>query len=232
MSDPPQDDPQEDLGDLDALIRRVDPDRWISSRFIADAGLRADVIALYAFDHELARAPKVSSNPLIGEIRLTWWRETLDEIFEGRPVRRHPTAEALAVAVARRGLARAPLETLIDARYRDLDTTALDEAEALAWAGDTGGQAAEIAAGMLDPATQAGAARMAGAAWALGRRAGEGPAQRAAFAAARAAGRREARRLSAAAFPAVAHAVLAGRPSGTEAARRLRVTLAVALGRI
>ena len=65
--------------DLDSLIRRVDPDRWLSSRFVADAAARADVIALYAYDHELARAPRVASNPLLGEIRLAWWREMLDE---------------------------------------------------------------------------------------------------------------------------------------------------------
>jgi len=163
--------PDEPTDDLDALVRRVDPDRWISSRFIADPQARADVVALYAFDHELARAPRASSNPLIGEIRLTWWREALDEIFEGRPVRRHPTAEALADVVARRGLARAPLEALIDARYRELDAEPMGEAEALAWARDTGGLAAELAATILDPATDVEAARAAGSAWALGRRA-------------------------------------------------------------
>ena len=78
-------------------MRRVDPDRWLSSRFIADPSARADVIALYAYDHELARAPRVASNPLLGEIRLTWWREALDEIYgENRPVRAHPGAQALA----------------------------------------------------------------------------------------------------------------------------------------
>ena len=75
-------------GDLDDLSQRVDPDRWLSSRFIADAQLRADVIAIYAYDHELARAPRVASNPLLGAIRLTWWREMLEEACEGRPVRR------------------------------------------------------------------------------------------------------------------------------------------------
>src|SRR3954470_7794356 len=88
--------------DLDGLIRRVDPDRWLSSRFIGEPGARADVIALYAFDHELARAPKVASNALLGEMRLTWWREALEEIFENRPVRQHPAAQALAGVVARR----------------------------------------------------------------------------------------------------------------------------------
>ena len=92
--------------DLDDLIHRVDPDRWLSSRFVGDAGLRADVIAIYAYDHELARAPKVASNSILGEIRLTWWREMLDEAYEGRHVRHHPTAQALAGVIARHGLPR------------------------------------------------------------------------------------------------------------------------------
>jgi phytoene synthase len=97
MSEP--DAPNLQDSDLDALIRRVDPDRWLSSRFIGQAAARADVIALYAFDYELARAPRVASNALLGEMRLTWWREALDEIFEGRAVRQHPAAQALAAAV-------------------------------------------------------------------------------------------------------------------------------------
>ena len=77
---------------LDELIGRVDPDRWLASRFIADREARADVVALYAYDYELGRAAAVASNALIAEIRLTWWRETLEQIFAGGPVRRHPTA--------------------------------------------------------------------------------------------------------------------------------------------
>ena len=75
------------------------------------------MIALYAFDDELARIPAAVTEPLLGEIRLTWWREALDEIFEGRPVRRHPATQALAEAVGRRKLARQPLEAMIDARF-------------------------------------------------------------------------------------------------------------------
>ena len=218
--------------DLDELIRRVDPDRWMSSRFVADPVARADVVALYAFDHELARAPKVASNPLIGEMRLVWWREVLDEIFEGRPVRRHPTAEALAAAVRRRGLARGPLETLVEARYRELGAGPMDEKDALAWARDTGGLAAELVAQVIAPDAEAGPARAAGAAWALGRRAAEAPALRPVFERARTAARTAVRKLAPQAFPAVAHAALAGRTGGSGLARRLIVTLAVARGRI
>ncbi len=107
--------------ELDDLVRRVDPDRWLSSRFIADRQARADVVALYAFDHELARAPRVASNPLIAEMRLVWWREVLDEIYESRPVRAHPTALALAEAVSRRRLPRAPLDDMVEGRIVALD---------------------------------------------------------------------------------------------------------------
>ena len=210
--------------DLDDLIRRTDPDRWLSSRFVADPAARADVIALYAYDHELARAPRVASNPLLGEIRLTWWREALDEIFEGKAVRRHPTAEALAAAVARRSLPRAPLEAMIDARYRELDPALMSEAEAMEWARDTGGRAAELAVRILDPGQDSAEAVAAGAAWALARK---GLAVQAADQA-----RRGARKLSAAAFPAVAHAALVLKPARSELARRLRVIWAVATGRL
>ena len=66
-------------GDLDDTVRRVDPERWLARRFIGDATARADVVVLYAYEHELDRAGRVTSNALLAEIRLTWWREVLDE---------------------------------------------------------------------------------------------------------------------------------------------------------
>jgi len=213
--------------DLDDTIRRVDPDRWLSSRFVGDAALRADVIAIYAYDHELARAPKVASNSLLGEIRLTWWREMLDEAYEGRHVRHHPTAQALADVIARRQLPREPLEAMIDARYRELDATPMTDAEALEWARGTAGEAARVVARILDPNADSARAVLPGATWALGRR------PLPALAAVQAAvARRDARALSAAAFPAVAHAALVLHPARSELGRRLRLTLSVARGRI
>ncbi|WP_304171891.1 squalene/phytoene synthase family protein [Phenylobacterium aquaticum] len=222
--------------DLDAQLKRVDPDRWLSSRFIVDPEARADVAAIYAFDHELARAPKVASNPLLGEIRLTWWREVLDEVFEARPVRHHPTAQALAMAVRRHALARAPLEAMIDARYRELDSKPMELAEALDWARDTGGAAAQVVAQVLDPGANLAKASAGGEAWAIGRLMGTagltGPEADAALSKALAG----TGGLSVAAFPAVAHATLARvrakgrRPSDLGA--QLRVLWAVLTGRV
>jgi phytoene synthase len=234
MSEAVSDEAMSDSGDLglDELVRRADPDRWLSSRFIAQPAARADVVTLYAYDHELARAPKVASNALLGEIRLTWWREALDEIFGDRPVRAHPTAQALAEVVARHGLAREPLETLIDARYRELDAAPMSEGEMLDWARDTGGLCAQLAAQVLDPQTDAKMALAGGSAWALGKRMVDDPGLRPTFLRVIHAARSASRSLSVAAFPAVAHAALAGRPASNDFARRLRLTIAVARGKV
>lgn len=222
--------------DLDAETRRLDPERWLSSRFIADAQARADVIAIYAFDRELARAPKVASSSLMGEIRLTWWREVLDQAYEGGAVRHHPTAQALTRAIGRRHLPRAPLEAMIEARYRELDPAPMNLADALAWAAGSGGGAAVSAAHVLDAKPDATRAEQGGKAWAIGRLMGTAgltgdDAQAALQAALSAAGG-----LSVAAFPAIAHATLARprargrRPSELE--MRLRLLLAVARGQV
>jgi len=112
--------------DLEAGVRRDLPDRWLASRFVGDPDVRADLIALYAFDRELARALSATREPLMAEIRLTWWSETLDEIFGDAAVRRHPVAQALAVAVGRRGLDRSLLEALIDGRLAVLNAAPSD----------------------------------------------------------------------------------------------------------
>lgn len=217
--------------DLDELIRRVDPDRWLSSRFIADPVLRADVVAVYAYDHELGRAPRVASNPLLGEIRLTWWREMLDEAYEGRAVRRHPTAQALAAVIARHHLPRGPLEAMIDARYRELDAAPMTADEALEWARDTAGRAAELVAMILTPGRDAGPARAGGTAWALARRGAEDPKLVQLAEETLEGAQKAVRKLEPAAFPAVAHAALVRRSRGPMR-DRLTITLAVARGRL
>jgi phytoene synthase len=215
--------------DLDDLIRRVDPDRWLSSRFIGDASARADVIALYVFDYETGRAPRVASNPLAGEMRLVWWREVLDEIAADGRVRSHPGAEALAAAVRGAGLPLATLERMIDARYRELDPAPLSPVEAADLARDTAGAAAGLAALRLDAGADSKAAEPAGAIWALSRRDGlaQGRLREAAD---------KARSLPAGAFPAVAHATLArsylANRTPSELGKRLRLVIAVARGRI
>jgi phytoene synthase len=73
-----------------ALVRRHDPDRFLTALF-APPERRDALLTLYAFDHELARAREVTSEPHLALIRLHWWRE----IVEGAR-RRHEVATPLA----------------------------------------------------------------------------------------------------------------------------------------
>ncbi len=59
------------------------------------------------------------SEPILGEIRLQWWRDAIDGAFRGSAPE-HPVATALARAVARNPLPPEPFKAMIDARSFDL----------------------------------------------------------------------------------------------------------------
>lgn len=99
------------------LIARHDEDLRLSLPYATDAD-RPRLLALFAFHIEIRRAPALVSEPPLGEIRLQWWREALDEAQGRKAVRAHPVVEALADARAVDAGNRADFERLIDARAR------------------------------------------------------------------------------------------------------------------
>jgi len=153
------------------LVRKGDPDRFLAA-LTAPAATRERLFALYAFNMEVARAPYVVSEPMLGEIRLQWWRDSIDQIFAGEPVRRHEVVAPLAETIRTTGLPRAPFDALINARAFDLyDDPFPDRAAFDAYVGATGGGLMELAARTLAPASgdeTTGAARRVGAAAGVG----------------------------------------------------------------
>jgi phytoene synthase len=101
---------------LDALVRRVDEDRWLASQF-APADARAKLIALYAAYYEIARTTQAVREAALGDIRLEWWRAGVEEIADGKPARAHPVLNALNDSGAPLGV----LPEIIATRARDLD---------------------------------------------------------------------------------------------------------------
>jgi phytoene synthase len=153
---------------LEETVRRAEPDRWLASRFIPMGQGRDAAIAVYAFDHVLARVPYQVSEPLMGEIRLTWWGEALDEIYDGRPVRAHPVALGLADAIRTFGLARSPLDAMVEARMGDIAPEPFaGEAAAVAYADMTSGAVMQAAAQALGAHANLKAAQFAGRAYGL-----------------------------------------------------------------
>src|SRR5262245_49761252 len=78
------------------LVRSGDRDRFLCAA-AAPPGSRRVLLALLAFNLEIARTREVVREPMLGEIRLQWWRESLDEIWNAKP-RAHPVIEELARA--------------------------------------------------------------------------------------------------------------------------------------
>ena len=148
-------------------VRRHDHDRFLTSLF-APADRREALFALYAFNLEVARTAEVVSEPMLGEIRLQWWRESLDQVYAGT-TRRHEVVEPLAAAIGRHGLPRQPFERLLEARAFDLEP---DPPESLAqlegYAEATSASLLELALGVLsDGAEMNETLRHLGIAWAL-----------------------------------------------------------------
>ena len=103
---------------LAASARAADHDRYLCALF-APPGARAALFALILFNAEIARVVEVVSEPMLGQIRLQWWREAINEIYQGS-VRKHEIVEPLARAVRRHNFTRSYFDRLIDAREMDL----------------------------------------------------------------------------------------------------------------
>src|SRR5271157_5432659 len=69
------------LSPVAALVRRHDRDRFQTVLF-APAARREALFALYAFNYEIARVRESVTEPMIGQIRLEWWRESIAAAFE------------------------------------------------------------------------------------------------------------------------------------------------------
>ncbi len=101
------------------LVERGDPDRFLSA-MTAAPDERGGLMVLYAFNLEVARAPWVTKEAMIAEMRLQWWADAIEEVYAGGEVRRHEVVTPLAELVAEKGLDRTAFDALIEARRWDI----------------------------------------------------------------------------------------------------------------
>ncbi len=149
------------------LVRRADPDRYFSALF-APAETRPLLCALYALNHELARVAESVSEPMLGRIRLQWWREALIEARAMKP-RRHDVVEAMATVFSARDLPTELVDRLIDARLLDASGDQFADCAALEdYLDRTSGTLVRLAARILDGGERLESAAMhAGVAYGL-----------------------------------------------------------------
>lgn len=99
-------------------VRTFDKDRYLAT-LLAPPKAREHLFSLYAFNIEIGKIRENVSEVLLGEMRLTWWRDAIEAIYHG-DVRDHPVVEALERAIVECALPQAPFLDIINARQFDL----------------------------------------------------------------------------------------------------------------
>jgi phytoene synthase len=133
---------------LAASVRSADPDRYFATLF-APAPKRPLLFALYAFNAEVARIAETVREPMLGAIRLEWWRETAEGASKG-VARNHDVARGLAVLFNQSAIALAELESLIAARAFDSSAEYFADFAALeSYLDSTSGRLMRLAAQIL-----------------------------------------------------------------------------------
>jgi len=154
--------------EIDSLLHNSDPDRYLCALF-AQPDQRAGLLALYGLDHELARVALSPSESLIGEMKLTWWRDAVADLGASPPkVRRHEVTEGLARLGGR--IEPADLMPLIEARFDDISARPFADLEdVLAYVDATAGVLVRLSLRLVDATDSVSPelARAAGRAWGL-----------------------------------------------------------------
>ena len=110
--------PDTDQNYCASQVRAYDKDRYLAT-LLAPSPACEHLFALYAFNIEIGKIREVVSEALLGEIRLTWWREAIEAIYHG-DVGDHPVIQALERAIVECALPRQPFLDLLNARQFDL----------------------------------------------------------------------------------------------------------------
>jgi len=103
-------------------VRSFDPDRYLTA-IAAPKEFRSALLVLYAFNLEISKIRETVSEPMLGRIRLQWWREAIEGIFHGTP-RNHEVVMALASIIKGFGLSRELFDDMINGREFDLEERA------------------------------------------------------------------------------------------------------------
>ena len=154
-------------GALAAQLKARDRERWLAVLW-APAVARPSLLALHSYDLEQARIVAEAKEPILGEIKLAWWRERLLALAQGVAPPAEPILAALATHAIPRGVDMQALAALEDGLQPLLQDEPLDaEMIASARGGPLFVALAQALAGGAVEQHDADAARAAGARFGL-----------------------------------------------------------------
>ena len=130
-------------------LRATDRERFLST-LVLSGSHRDGVVALYAFNADVASIRDRVSDPAPGEIRLQWWNDALEGEGHGA-VRQNPVADALLDTIAAYNIPVGTLQRVLGARRFDLyDDPMPDVATFEGYAGETSSTLYQLAAMILN----------------------------------------------------------------------------------
>ncbi len=89
------------------------------------------LLAIYAFNNEIAKIKDHTSEPMAALVRLTWWREAIDEIYANKNPRKHQVLEAIKELIQNTEIPRALFDKMLDARENDINRKTPEDIEEL-----------------------------------------------------------------------------------------------------
>ena len=135
------------------MVEKADPDRF-RTVMAAPVAARAVLFPLYALNVEVSRAPWVTKEAMIAEMRLQWWRDALEEVAQGKPVRKHEVTTPLAGVLSPEHAER--LDETVAARRWDIYKDPFeDEAHLDAYINQTAGHVMWTACALLGATPEA-----------------------------------------------------------------------------
>lgn len=132
-----------------AIVQKGDPDRFAAA-MASPVAARRVLFPLYAFNVEVSRAPWITQEPMIAEMRLQWWRDALEEIGAGGSVRRHEVVTPLSKILEPDHVE--VLDRLVASRRWDIYKDAFEDAAHFeSYFNETAGGLMQTAAKLLAP---------------------------------------------------------------------------------
>jgi phytoene synthase len=141
-----------------------DPERALALRYSPPAALPG-ILALFALDDSLAGVLRTTREPMVGQMRLTWWHEALTSL-DNAPPPAEPVLQALARNVLPHGVAGTRLAWMIEGWEELLEAEPFDDDAIARHAARRGGKLFEMA-GLLLGAAASDPLTAAGEGWAL-----------------------------------------------------------------
>jgi len=113
-------------------VRRYDRDRFLFTLF-APSEIRQDIYTILAFNSEISRIRYMVSDPLVGKLRLAWWQDAVETIYENGKYSgpHHYILDHLSKVIVEHEISKLSFDRLFKSRMLDFSNQPFKDEETL-----------------------------------------------------------------------------------------------------